>query len=128
MWIGYRDDIGGIYRRVDRNGVTLVDGIAYFGSDGQEYQIDIANVVEIANVAEIMEDEEGLDEYFREVEFSGREKRLIYSILKELVNMKPDDLNKILGSLTINEMRLLYGKLDSESIYKRYGGGCGLAG
>lgn len=47
MWIGYRDDVGGICRKVDKNGVTFVDGVAYFGSDGQEYQIDIANVVEI---------------------------------------------------------------------------------
>lgn len=67
-----------------------------------------------------------LDERLRDVELSGREKRLIYSILKELVNMKPDDLNKMLGSLTINEMHLLYGKLDSEWTYKRYGGGCDL--
>ena len=49
------------------------------------------------------------------------DKRLMLIITSELCKMKYDDLNRLLGSLTIKEMWNLHGKLEHEGFCKRNG-------
>lgn len=52
---------------------------------------------------------------------TDREKRLVTGVLEELLRLKYDDLNKMFGSLTIEDMHKLYSKLQTEDYCKRAG-------
>ena len=47
MTIYYRDELGVIGVDIDFNNIQFCDGKAYFSSDGEEYTIDINNIIEI---------------------------------------------------------------------------------
>lgn len=47
MTVYYRDELGEVAVDIDRDGVQFCDGIAYFWSDGKEYNIPTNQLIEI---------------------------------------------------------------------------------
>lgn len=47
MEITYSDELGGVVREVDENGVDFLDGFAYFTSGDKDYKIPMEDVVHI---------------------------------------------------------------------------------
>lgn len=47
MTVCYRDELGEVAVTIDKDGVGFCDGIAYFWSDGKEYNIPINQLIAI---------------------------------------------------------------------------------
>ena len=47
MTIYYADELGVIAVDVDFNNIQFCDGEAYFSSNGEEYRVNIDNIIEI---------------------------------------------------------------------------------
>lgn len=52
---------------------------------------------------------------------TANEKRTVRAVFGELVKMRYADLNKVIGSSTIDEMHKLYSKLENEEYCDRHG-------
>ena len=49
MTIYYCDNIGEVAVDIDFNNIQFLSGEAYFASNGEEYRIDINNIIEIVS-------------------------------------------------------------------------------
>ena len=50
MIIYYIDELGEVAAHVDFNNIQFINGECYFSSNGEEYRIEVKNIIEIVKI------------------------------------------------------------------------------